>query len=182
MSPASHFFFVENRKTVVLYVPKKNPFARQKNSQTVFRHQTVISFYPMGTVHIAFIACDIAFIAFVACDIAFIACDIAFVAFIACDNAGGAVLGNVVRADDFERRVLHDVRRRRCGGGGGGRGRRRGLDGAAEARRCRRRESSSSPRSGASAALAASFRSPILRTPRRRRWRGRGISDAISHV
>ena len=39
---------------------------------------------------------------------------------------------------------------------------------------------SSSPRSGASAALAASFRSPILRTPRRR-W-GQGISDAISHV
>ena len=117
---------------VVLYgTSKKNPFAQQKNSQTVFRHQTVISFYPMGTVHIAlFIACDIAFIAFVACDIA-------FVAFIACDNAGGAVLGNVVRQDNFERRVLHDVHRRRCGGGGGGRGRRRGLDGAAEAHRRR---------------------------------------------
>ena len=37
---------------------------------------------------------------------------IAFVAFIACDNAGGAVLGNVVRPDDFKRRVLHNVHRR----------------------------------------------------------------------
>ncbi len=68
-------------------------------------------------------------------------CNIAFVAFIACDNAGGAVLGNVVYPDDFERRVLHDVHRRRCGGGGGGRGRRRGLGGAAEPRRRRRHES-----------------------------------------
>jgi hypothetical protein len=33
----------------------------------------------------------------------------AFVAFIAFDNAGGVVLGNVIRLDDFERRVLHDV-------------------------------------------------------------------------
>ena len=37
-----------------------------------------------------------------------------------------------------------------------------------------------SPRSGASTALAASFRLPILRTLRKR-W-GRGISDVILHV
>ncbi len=64
-----------------------------------------------------------------------------FIAFITCDNAGGAVLGNVVRPDDFKQRVLHDVHRRRCGGGGGRRGRRRGLDGAAKAH-CRRRHES----------------------------------------
>jgi hypothetical protein len=63
----------------------------------------------MRAVFIAFIACDIAFITFVACDRMRY---IAFVAFIACDNAGGAVLGNVVRPDDFERRLLHDVHRR----------------------------------------------------------------------
>ena len=43
MSPASHFFFVITEKqynSTLWYVPKKNPFAQQKNSQTVFRHQS----------------------------------------------------------------------------------------------------------------------------------------------
>ena len=119
----------------------------------------------MCAVFIAFIACDIAFIAFVACDIAFIS-------FIACDNAGGTVLRNVVRPDDFERWVLQVVHRCRCGGGGIGRGRRRGLDGAAEARHRRRCESAAA----ASAVGRRGGGEPWRRRRRRRKRRRRNDS------
>ncbi len=128
MSPTYHFFFVGKPKnsTEKKSIRKCHEetlgqnFSPARKIPRLFsdiRQSYLISFYHMRAVFIAFIACDIALFS--------------FVAFIACDNAGGAVLGNVVRPDDFERRVLHDVHRRRCGGGGGGRGRRRGLDGAA---------------------------------------------------
>ena len=170
MSPASHFFFVRKPKnsTEKKSVCRKNPRLFSDinsviSNKFLLHASSIYCIYRMQ--YRMYCICCMRSHA--------IACDIAFVTFIACDNAGGAVLGNVVRPDDFERRVLHDVHRRRCGGGGGRQGRRRGLDGAAEAR-CRRRHESAAAASAVGRRGGEEPRRRLRRRQKRRRLNNAG--------